>query len=96
MWKKVGGETYGERWRPHRRWGLLEVVPPPKKKRLFYDPPIPPSSCLSSIRRHHILPPNRQLLLGTMALEERDLVRFKRKLWTLGVGERAGVLSMAQ
>jgi hypothetical protein len=26
IWVKEGGEPCGERWRPHRRWGLLKVV----------------------------------------------------------------------
>jgi hypothetical protein len=36
IWVKVGGETYRERWRPHRRRGLLEMVLASKKERLIY------------------------------------------------------------
>jgi len=64
----------------------------PKKKRLTYDPPIP--SFLASIfdaRTGHLTPTQTAFFRDwerLLALEERDLVRFKRELWTLGAAER--------
>ena len=64
----------------------------PKKKRLTYDPPIP--SFLAPIfdaKTEHLTSKQTAFFRDwerLLALEERDLVRFKRELWTLGAGER--------
>ena len=64
----------------------------PTKKRLTYDPPIPPFLApIFDARTGHLTPKQTAFFRDwerLLAFEERDLVRFKRELWTLGAGER--------
>lgn len=62
------------------------------KQKMKFDPPIP--AFLNDIfeaKTGHLTPSQVQFFRNwerLLALEERDLVRFKRELWTLGAAER--------
>ncbi|KAF8965377.1 AAA domain-containing protein [Flammula alnicola] len=62
------------------------------KLRATYDPPIPPFLAGTfEMRTGHLTPVQTAFFRrweGLLALEERDLVRFRRELWTLGARER--------
>ena len=63
-----------------------------EKKKMKFDPPIP--AFLAGIfeaKTGHLTPSQIQFFRDwemLLSLEERDLVRFKRELWTLGAAER--------
>ncbi|KAF8960597.1 AAA domain-containing protein [Flammula alnicola] len=71
---------------------LFRKTHPNHSLRATYDPPIPPFlSSTFEMRTGHLTPVQTAFFRrweGLLALEERDLVRFRRELWTLGARER--------